>query len=141
MFSRVAALAHCRCRYNRLWEVDLEQLPLSSLAADGALIVVWVTNKQKLLRYVQEKLFPAWGVQQAAQWLWLKVPVVYSSPADPRSGSTGEAATSISLASDSIFKILKVKEESCRAKLGGHITFRQSSSFPKPSLVKTSLAG
>ena len=46
---------------------------MSSLAAIGALIVVWVTNKRRLASYVQEVLFPAWGVQAVAEWHWIKV--------------------------------------------------------------------
>ncbi len=60
-------------RYSCLWEVDLTELPLPSLAADDALIVTWVTNKQKLLRYVKEELFPLWHVTHVATWYWIKV--------------------------------------------------------------------
>ena len=62
-------------RYNMMWEVDLEKLPMKELTTEGALLFVWVTNKQKLVRYVKETLFPLWSVQMLAQWYWLKVDI------------------------------------------------------------------
>ena len=60
-------------RYNMMWEVDLEKLPMKELTTEDALLFVWVTNKQKLVRYVKETLFPLWSVRLLAQWYWLKV--------------------------------------------------------------------
>ena len=66
-------LLHDAFRYNLMWEVDLEKLPIKELTTQDALLFVWVTNKQKLLRYVKETLFPLWSVQLLTQWYWLKV--------------------------------------------------------------------
>lgn len=60
-------------KYEILPHEKLLEIPMSSLAAIGALIVVWVTNKRRLASYVQEVLFPAWGVQAVAEWHWIKV--------------------------------------------------------------------
>ena len=66
-------LLHDVFRYNLMWEVDLEKLPMKELTTEDALLFVWVTNKQKLVRYVKETLFPLWSVQLLTQWYWLKV--------------------------------------------------------------------
>ena len=56
-----------------MWEADLKKLPMKELTTEDALLFVWVTNKQKLVRYVQETLFPLWSVRLLTQWYWLKV--------------------------------------------------------------------
>jgi len=48
-------------------------LPIPNLAAIGALVVVWVTNKRKLAHFVQEVLFPSWQVVCIGEWHWIKV--------------------------------------------------------------------
>ncbi|KAK1435419.1 hypothetical protein QVD17_01182 [Tagetes erecta] len=49
-------------------------LPIKRLAhANGALIALWVTNKEKLRIFVEKDLFPKWGVKYMATHYWLKV--------------------------------------------------------------------
>ncbi|PWA34523.1 hypothetical protein CTI12_AA618250 [Artemisia annua] len=49
-------------------------LPIMRLAhADGALVALWVTNKEKLRIFVEKELFPKWGVKYMATHYWLKV--------------------------------------------------------------------
>ncbi|KAG0170783.1 Methyltransferase-like protein 4 [Apophysomyces sp. BC1034] len=54
---------------------DLFTIPLPSLLRPGqcSLVAVWVTNKPKYRRFIQEKLFKAWGVTWAADWYWVKM--------------------------------------------------------------------
>ncbi|KAM0823084.1 hypothetical protein ACQ4PT_071121 [Festuca glaucescens] len=49
-------------------------LPVQELAHPaGALIVLWITNREKLRRFVQEELLPSWGVKDPTEFYWLKV--------------------------------------------------------------------
>ena len=54
-----------------LWQI--KSLPVPQLLAPGALVVVWVTNKQKYLRFAKMELFPHWSVELVAEWYWVKV--------------------------------------------------------------------
>ena len=54
-----------------LW--DIKSLPVPQLVAPGALVGVWVTNKQKYLRFTKSELFPHWSVELVAEWFWAKV--------------------------------------------------------------------
>ena len=36
-------------------------------------MALWVTNREKLLNFVEKELFPAWGVKYVATMYWLKV--------------------------------------------------------------------
>ena len=36
-------------------------------------MALWVTNRERLRRFVEAELLPTWGLELAAQWLWLKV--------------------------------------------------------------------
>ncbi|XP_043812765.1 methyltransferase-like protein 2 isoform X4 [Manihot esculenta] len=48
-------------------------LPIKQLAhIDGALIALWVTNREKLRNFVEKELFPSWGAHYAATFYWLK---------------------------------------------------------------------
>ncbi|XP_039119565.1 methyltransferase-like protein 2 isoform X4 [Dioscorea cayenensis subsp. rotundata] len=40
---------------------------------DGALVVLWITNREKLRAFVEDELFPAWGVADISEFFWLKV--------------------------------------------------------------------
>ncbi|KAH9303008.1 hypothetical protein KI387_014591, partial [Taxus chinensis] len=52
----------------------LFSVPIRQLAhPEGALVALWVTNKEKLRRFVEKDLFPAWGISYAASLYWLKV--------------------------------------------------------------------
>ncbi|XP_037364668.1 N(6)-adenine-specific methyltransferase METTL4 isoform X2 [Talpa occidentalis] len=59
-------------RYNYLSPLQIKQLPIPKLAAPNCLIVTWVTNKQKNLRFVKEELYPSWSVDIVAEWHWVK---------------------------------------------------------------------
>ncbi|KDP38467.1 hypothetical protein JCGZ_04392 [Jatropha curcas] len=49
-------------------------LPIKQLThTDGALVALWVTNREKLRDFVEKELFPTWGVNYAASFYWLKV--------------------------------------------------------------------
>lgn len=54
-----------------LWQI--KSLPVPQLLAPGALLGVWVTNKQKYLRFTKSELFPHWSVELVAEWYWVKV--------------------------------------------------------------------
>ncbi|KAF0914248.1 hypothetical protein E2562_027812 [Oryza meyeriana var. granulata] len=49
-------------------------LPVQELAhSAGALLVLWITNREKLWKFVEEELFPSWGVKDHTVFYWLKV--------------------------------------------------------------------
>ncbi|XP_057988887.1 methyltransferase-like protein 2 [Hevea brasiliensis] len=49
-------------------------LPIKQLThTDGALVALWVTNREKLRNFVEKELFPSWGIRYAASFYWLKV--------------------------------------------------------------------
>ncbi|KAJ8376704.1 hypothetical protein SKAU_G00072840 [Synaphobranchus kaupii] len=60
-------------RYSFLPSSQLRQLPVSLLSAPGCVVATWVTNRQKHLRFVREELYPHWGVEVLAEWIWVKV--------------------------------------------------------------------
>eukprot|EP00933_Yihiella_yeosuensis_P052302 TRINITY_DN5032_c1_g1_i1.p1 TRINITY_DN5032_c1_g1~~TRINITY_DN5032_c1_g1_i1.p1 ORF type:complete len:364 (+),score=75.33 TRINITY_DN5032_c1_g1_i1:48-1139(+) len=68
---------------------QLLQIPLLEVLAENAVVAVWVTNDPKKQTFVKEQLFPAWGLQPATEWTWLKVtnhgePVMPFGPGRPR---------------------------------------------------------
>ena len=60
-------------RYLWLPADRLLDISLPRLAAKGALVAVWVTNKRKLAMFVEHTLFPKWHVHYLTEWHWLKV--------------------------------------------------------------------
>ncbi|PWZ56257.1 Methyltransferase-like protein 2 [Zea mays] len=49
-------------------------LPVQQLARPtGALLVLWITNREKLQAFVEKKLLPSWGVEDSTVFYWLKV--------------------------------------------------------------------
>ncbi|KAK3150771.1 hypothetical protein QOZ80_3AG0237510 [Eleusine coracana subsp. coracana] len=49
-------------------------LPVQELAHPaGALVVLWVTNREKLRVFIEKELFPSWGVKDTTTFYWLKV--------------------------------------------------------------------
>ncbi|XP_058222772.1 methyltransferase-like protein 2 [Rhododendron vialii] len=49
-------------------------LPIKQLThTEGALVALWVTNREKLRGFVEKELFPSWGVKYMATLYWLKV--------------------------------------------------------------------
>lgn len=67
-------------RYPTLPNRYFLSLPIKQLAhIDGALIALWVTNREKLRNFVEKELFPSWGAHYAATFYWLKVtPLSYT---------------------------------------------------------------
>uniref|UniRef100_A0A803K927 Methyltransferase like 4 n=1 Tax=Xenopus tropicalis TaxID=8364 RepID=A0A803K927_XENTR len=60
-------------RYNSLSPNEIQQLPVPALAAPDCLVITWVTNKQKHLRFVKEDLYPQWSVRTLGEWHWVKI--------------------------------------------------------------------
>ncbi|XP_068726855.1 N(6)-adenine-specific methyltransferase METTL4-like isoform X1 [Montipora capricornis] len=54
-----------------LWEI--KSLPVPRLLAPGALVGIWVTNKQKYLRFTKSELLPHWSLELVGEWFWVKV--------------------------------------------------------------------
>ncbi|XP_020157987.1 methyltransferase-like protein 2 [Aegilops tauschii subsp. strangulata] len=60
--------------YPTLPNRNLLYLPVQELAHPaGALVVLWITNREKLRRFVEEELLPSWGVKDPTEFYWLKV--------------------------------------------------------------------
>ncbi|KAJ7564984.1 hypothetical protein O6H91_02G043000 [Diphasiastrum complanatum] len=63
-----------RALYPTLPNKQLLRIPLKSLVhLDGALVALWLTNRQKLHQFVEQELFPTWGVKLITTWYWLKL--------------------------------------------------------------------
>ncbi|XP_066102582.1 N(6)-adenine-specific methyltransferase METTL4 isoform X1 [Saccopteryx bilineata] len=60
-------------RYSYLSPLQIKQIPIPKLAAPNCLVITWVTNRQKHLRFVKEELYPSWSVEIVAEWHWLKI--------------------------------------------------------------------
>ncbi|NXY89677.1 METL4 protein, partial [Alcedo cyanopectus] len=60
-------------RYSHLSPWEIKQIPVPALAASHCLVVTWVTNRQKHLRFVKEELYPHWSVKTLAEWHWVKI--------------------------------------------------------------------
>ncbi|KAJ6320753.1 hypothetical protein OIU78_016029 [Salix suchowensis] len=66
--------ARQKLRYPTLPNWYFLSLPIKQLAhPDGALVALWMTNREKLHNFVQKELFPSWGVNHEATYYWLKV--------------------------------------------------------------------
>jgi len=60
-------------RYSTLTFEQIASLPMDELCQDGCLIIIWVTNKQKILKWVKESLFKQWGITFITEWHWVKL--------------------------------------------------------------------
>ncbi|KFQ21777.1 Methyltransferase-like 4, partial [Mesitornis unicolor] len=60
-------------RYSYLSSWQIKQIPVPALAAANCLVVTWVTNRQKHLRFVKDDLYPHWSVKTLAEWHWVKI--------------------------------------------------------------------
>ncbi|NXU42060.1 METL4 protein, partial [Drymodes brunneopygia] len=60
-------------RYSHLSPWQIKQIPIPALAAPNCLVVTWVTNRQKHLRFVKDELYPHWSVETLAEWHWVKI--------------------------------------------------------------------
>ncbi|XP_073025625.1 methyltransferase-like protein 2 isoform X1 [Primulina eburnea] len=66
--------AHQKLKYKTLPNRYFLSIPIKKLTHKvGALVALWVTNREKLRTFVENELFPKWGVQYAATFFWLKV--------------------------------------------------------------------
>uniref|UniRef100_A0A8C5Q6A6 Methyltransferase 4, N6-adenosine n=1 Tax=Leptobrachium leishanense TaxID=445787 RepID=A0A8C5Q6A6_9ANUR len=59
--------------YSYLSPGQMKQLPIPGLADTECLVVTWVTNRQKHLRFIKEELYPHWSVRTLAEWHWVKI--------------------------------------------------------------------
>ncbi|XP_054034725.1 N(6)-adenine-specific methyltransferase METTL4 [Dryobates pubescens] len=59
--------------YSPLAPWQIKQLPVPALAAPSCLVLTWVTNRQRHLRFVREQLYPHWALQPLAEWYWVKI--------------------------------------------------------------------
>ncbi|XP_075388969.1 N(6)-adenine-specific methyltransferase METTL4 [Tenrec ecaudatus] len=60
-------------RYSYLSPLQIKQIPVPKMAAPNCLVITWVTNRQKHLRFVKEELYPSWSVEVVAEWHWVKI--------------------------------------------------------------------
>lgn len=60
------------CNRVHQWE-GLLRMPVSQLAAHGALVVVWVTNNPAVSHFVVRQLLPRWNCTFLGKWWWLKL--------------------------------------------------------------------
>ncbi|KAI4388421.1 hypothetical protein MLD38_000747 [Melastoma candidum] len=68
------ASAHQKLRYPTLPNRYFLSLPINELAhREGAIVALWLTNREKFHRFVEKELFPSWGVKHIATLYWLKV--------------------------------------------------------------------
>ncbi|MEW5311052.1 MAG: hypothetical protein WDW38_002798 [Sanguina aurantia] len=59
--------------YPTLFCKTLLSLPVPHLlAATGGVVAMWMTNRGRLHRFVEQELLPAWGMTCVATWWWLK---------------------------------------------------------------------
>ncbi|XP_020600292.1 methyltransferase-like protein 2 isoform X1 [Phalaenopsis equestris] len=66
--------AYQKAAYPTLPNRYLLYLPIKQLVhTEGALIVLWMTNRGKLRLFVEKELFPAWGVTDIRTSYWLKI--------------------------------------------------------------------
>ncbi|KAK9905667.1 hypothetical protein WJX75_004219 [Coccomyxa subellipsoidea] len=60
--------------YPTLPSRHLLSVPIARLLKqEGGLLAMWVTNRERLRRFVDQELLPKWGLEQVATWFWLKV--------------------------------------------------------------------
>lgn len=52
---------------------SLCRMPIAPLCAPGALVAIWLTCRQRLLRYARTTLFQHWRLEPCAEWHWLKL--------------------------------------------------------------------
>ncbi|XP_003464466.2 N(6)-adenine-specific methyltransferase METTL4 isoform X2 [Cavia porcellus] len=60
-------------RYSYLSPLQIQQIPVPQLAAPDCLVITWVTNRQRHLRFVRDELYPSWSVETLAEWHWVKI--------------------------------------------------------------------
>ena len=56
---------------------DIQKMPLDDLASENCLYLIWVTNKLKVVDFVENDLFSSLGAQKLATWYWLKLTTTF----------------------------------------------------------------
>ncbi|XP_074380868.1 methyltransferase-like protein 2 isoform X2 [Apium graveolens] len=65
--------ARQKLKYQTLPNRFFLSLPIKQLShTEGALVALWVTNREKLRAFVENELFPKWGVKYVATMYWVK---------------------------------------------------------------------
>ncbi|CAL8472253.1 g11795 [Coccomyxa elongata] len=60
--------------YPTLPSRHLLSIPIKRLLnQEYGLLALWVTNRERLRRCVEQELLPHWGLEEVATWFWLKV--------------------------------------------------------------------
>ena len=59
--------------YNALDFNQISEIPFDKLCENNCLIVVWVTNKQKIKQWLKESLFKKWNITFLTEWHWIKL--------------------------------------------------------------------
>ncbi|KAM7517154.1 hypothetical protein LguiA_006737 [Lonicera macranthoides] len=66
--------AYQKMKYPTLPSRYFLSVPIKQIThKNGALVALWVTNREKLWDFVEKELFPTWGVKYVATLYWLKV--------------------------------------------------------------------
>lgn len=60
---------HCECAKQQALQSQASVLN----ALQEGFVVLWMTNREKLWRFVEQQVLPAWDLHVIATWLWLKV--------------------------------------------------------------------
>lgn len=58
--------------YQMLPNRKLLALPVADLASPGCLVALWVTNREKLRKFIENELLLKWKLRHVATWHWLK---------------------------------------------------------------------
>ncbi|KRY32473.1 Succinate dehydrogenase [ubiquinone] iron-sulfur subunit, mitochondrial [Trichinella spiralis] len=61
-----------RC-YETIDESELCKLTIDSLLSDNGIVVLWMTNNDRLLKFAKNVLLNQWNLQFIGLWHWLKV--------------------------------------------------------------------
>ncbi|KAJ3124610.1 Methyltransferase-like protein 4 [Physocladia obscura] len=60
--------------YKTMDPYTLFEIPVRDLLEEnGGIIAVWITHNPRYRKFVRDKLFPAWGVREVAEWCWIKI--------------------------------------------------------------------
>ncbi|XP_002127115.2 N(6)-adenine-specific methyltransferase METTL4 [Ciona intestinalis] len=62
-------------KYNWLSFDDIIKMPVPQLTEEGCYVIVWVTNKQRIMNFVKKTLFPMWNIDFQVMWHWVKVTI------------------------------------------------------------------
>ncbi|KAK9823771.1 hypothetical protein WJX72_005400 [[Myrmecia] bisecta] len=60
-------------KYPTLPSRRLLSIPIKQLLHQEGLVAMWITNRERHRRFVDQELFPAWGLQAIGEWAWIKV--------------------------------------------------------------------